>query len=89
MVCRALARPTTRRLTKETVIIVEQQPELIEPTIEEDVPAAQAKAPALSPNEVLFLFLACTLVGFIGVLIGFTPLVILAMAGPLVVALLA
>ena len=71
------------------MIIMDEQPELIEPTIEEDAPAVQAKSPALSPNEVLFLFLACMLVGFIGVLIGFVPLVMLAMAGPLVVAMLA
>ncbi len=68
---------------------MDQQPEPIEPTIDEEAPAAAARTPALSPNEVLFLFLACMIVGFIGVLIGFVPLVLLAMAGPLVVALLA
>ncbi len=68
---------------------MDQQPELIEPTIEEDAPVAQPKSPTLAPNEVLFLFLACMFVGFIGVLVGFVPLIILAMAGPLVVALLA
>lgn len=68
---------------------MDQQPEPIEPTVEEETPATAARSPVLSPGEVLFLFLACMLVGFIGVLIGFVPLVFLAMAGPLVVALLA
>jgi len=68
---------------------MDQQPEATEPREEEETPAAPVRSPALSPPEVLFVFLACMLVGFIGVLIGFIPLVFIAMAAPLIVSLLA
>lgn len=68
---------------------MDQQPEATEPTVEDETPAVPVRSPALSPQEVLFLFLVCMLVGFIGVLIGFVPLVFIAMAAPLIVALLA
>jgi hypothetical protein len=68
---------------------MEEQPETIEPELI-DSPASQpAQSPTLSRNEVLFIFLACTLVGFVGVLIGFVPLVAIAMIGPIIAALLA
>lgn len=58
-----------------------------EETAEQPSPPAPSAARALSDDQLLLLFLGCTLVGFIAVLIGFTPLVVLAMIGPVVAVL--
>ena len=42
----------------------------------------------LSDSRYIGLFLVCTVLGFIGVLIGFVPLVALAMLAPIVASLL-
>ncbi len=83
---------THKRVKRETAGLMEQQPESLEPTTEQpEQPAAvpATKSPVFSPNEALFLFLACMLLGFVGVLVGFVPLVAIAMAGPIIVAMLA
>jgi hypothetical protein len=68
---------------------VDQQSDTIEQTPEEQPAEAVAPKPVLSTNEVLFVFLASMILGFAGVLIGFVPLVALAMLGPIIVAFLA
>lgn len=68
---------------------MEQQPETIEQTPEQQPAELVAPKPILSTNEVLFVFLASMVLGFVGVLIGFVPLVVLAMLAPIVAAFLA
>lgn len=83
---------THKRAKRETAELMEQQPQPLEPATEQpEQPAVlpATKAPVFSPDEALFLFLACMLLGFVGVLVGFVPLVAIAMAGPIIVAMLA
>ncbi len=70
---------------------MDQQPETNEQISIEQPAEAQVveRQPVLNRNEVLFLFLACMVLGFIGVLSGFVPLVAVAMLGPIVLAFLA
>jgi len=61
---------------------VEQNPDLPPPT-------AQANANWFSGDRLVAVFLSCIVLGFIGTLLGFTPLIALAMIAPVVVAALA
>ncbi len=73
---------------RKTTEPMEQQPENLDPTTSNQPVEAAAKPSILSGDEKLFLFLACMLIGFIGVLIGFVPLVAVAMIGPVIIAML-
>ena len=52
-------------------------------------PTAQPLAHWVTEERLLAIFLVCLALGFIGTLIGFVPLIALAMIGPLVAAILA
>jgi hypothetical protein len=67
---------------------VDQQPEVVEQPAVDEQADVQARPKVLSRNEALFIFLACMLIGFIGTLVGFVPLIALAMIGPVVVSFL-
>lgn len=67
---------------------MEQPPDQLDsPTDETTIP--QEPSPVLTPNEVLFVFLASLVVGVIGVLSGIVPLIAVAMISPVIAALLA
>lgn len=67
---------------------MEQPPDQLDAPTEEDV-VPPKPSPVLTPNEVLFVFLASLVIGVIGVLSGIVPLIAIAMFAPVVAAMLA